>query len=293
METTGATDMPTGECIDQCEAAAASGGGTLHADQGGGRCAHPTDTRLCVKTVVCGSEWLERNHRTIRLDEDSFLIESGSASTSHAGRSEARPLALHFTPSQVDRALHGAALPVFRDHVRLKAGRIGAHLRTIETALQFGGAAPGWLDEQIVELLQGLVSAEQELDEAAQRINCVKAATRQELMRRLLLATDFIHGHYELPLQLDDIAKAARLSRFHLVRLFRQVLGVTPHAYLLDRRLSVARRLLRTCDSDLNSIAMHSGFGNRWSLFRKLQAQHGTGGRALRDARQQTGRASA
>lgn len=112
-----------------------------------------------------------------------------------------------------------------------------------------------------------------------------------------MLATDFIHSHYELPLQLDDMAQAARLSRFHLTRLFRQVLGVTPHAFLLNKRLSVARRLLTNCDSDLNRIAIDSGFGNRWSLFRSLQAQHGVGGQALREARgapqTRTGRACA
>ena len=232
-----------------------------------------------------GTERLRRQHRTIRLDEDSYLIQNGLESDAGPGDCERRLRTWLFTAAQIDRVLNGAALPVFREHVRLKTGGVGARLRAIEVAVQAGNAVPGWLDEQFVLLLQSLLRAEGELDECARRINCVKAVTRQELLRRVLLATDFINSHYELPLRLEDIAQAALLSRFHLVRLFRQVLGVTPHAYLLDRRLSAARRLLTHCDSDLNQIAIHSGFGNRWSLFRRLQAQHGAGGQALRETR--------
>ncbi len=253
---------------------------------GGARCrhAHAADKRLCIKTVLRGTERLQRPHRTIRLDEDSYVVENGWDVTARRGRAEGRTVALVFTSSQIDRALNGAALPVFHEHLRLKAGDVGTRLRAIEDAVQTGNLSPAALDEQVVLMLRSLLHAEQELDAYAQRIQCVKSATRQELLRRLLLATDFIQSHYELPVQLDDIAQAASLSRFHLVRLFRQVLGVTPHAYLLNKRLSVAGRLLINCDSNLNQIAIHSGFGNRWSLFRSLQAQHGAGGQALRDA---------
>lgn len=273
------------ECIDGSLVAAESQGEYPCSGGADGRATRAMDKRLCIRTVLCGTERLEHAHRTIRLDEDSYLIQNSLESIVGPGRSEDRLVALVFTPSQIARALGAGELPVFREHVRLKVDQVGTHLRSIEGAVQAGNAMPAWLDEQFVVLLISLLRAEQELDERAFRINCVKAVTRQELLRRLLLATDFIHSHYEQPLQLEAIAQAARLSRFHLVRLFRQVLGVTPHAFLLNKRLSVARRLLTKCDGDLNHIALHSGFGNRWSLFRRLQAQHGVGGQALRDAR--------
>lgn len=276
--------MPILECINRSLVAAELRGGYPCSGGVMVRAAHAMDKRLCIRTVLCGTERLQHHHRAVRLDEDSYLIQNSLESTVSPGRSEDRLLALVFTPSQIVRALGAGGLPVFREHVRLKVDQVGTQLRVIEGALQAGNAAPAWLDEQFVVLLKCLLRAEEELDERALRINCVKVVTRQELLRRLLLATDFIHSHYEQPLQLEEIAQAARLSRFHLVRLFRQVLGVTPHAFLLNKRLSVARRLLTNCDSDLNQIAIHAGFGNRWSLFRRLQAQHGVGGQALRDA---------
>ena len=121
-----------------------------------------------------------------------------------------------------------------------------------------------------------------ELQRRSLRIASVKAATRHELLRRVLLAADFIWSNYEQAITLDDIAGAARLSRFHLVRLFRQVHGVTPHGYLIAKRLAVAERMLAGTQLDLNDIALRAGFGTRWSLFRHLRRRRGAGGDALR-----------
>jgi AraC-like DNA-binding protein len=251
----------------------------------GAGAARPVAQRLCLRTVLAGRETLQREHRSLRIDADHYIIQNGLAEAPRQGNAEGRPLVLVFSAAQIERALAGTELPLFHEHLRQKDDPVGAQLGTLEAALQEGGSAdPQWLDAQFVALLQSMLRAEQDLERTAQRIDCVKPATRQELLRRVLLATDFILSHYELPLQLEDIAQAARLSRFHLLRLFRQVLGVTPHAYLLQQRLRAARRLLARREGDLSQIALNSGFGNRWSLFRRLQAEHGAGGQALRGA---------
>ncbi len=258
------------------EAARASLSATSRAPQAGRR----RDPWVCIRTVLRGARVERYEHRTIRLDADSFLVHNcpDAAPISPWDRG----WAYVFTPAQIARALNGAPLPLFREHLRIKHSLLGAQLRALERATLAGRPNPESLDGQAVELLKSLLRSEEELDRLAHRIDCVKPATRLELLRRVLLATDFIHSHYEQPIRLDDIAQAALLSRFHLARLFGRVLGVTPHEFLQNRRLSVARRLLAECAGDLNQIAVASGFGNRWSMFRRLQAEHGSGGRALR-----------
>lgn len=63
-------------------------------------------------------------------------------------------------------------------------------------------------------------------------------------LRRLLRARDRIHAAYAEPLPLDALAREARLSRFHFVRLFKRAFGDSPHAYLTQVRLEEAKRLL-------------------------------------------------
>ena len=50
--------------------------------------------------------------------------------------------------------------------------------------------------------------------------------------------------YYGEKIELDKIAASAFMSRFHFIRMFQQVYGVTPRHYLRDVRLSRARKLL-------------------------------------------------
>ncbi len=66
----------------------------------------------------------------------------------------------------------------------------------------------------------------------------------------------------ELPkrLTLQTLAEDAGLPLLRFLRLFTQVVGTTPHAYISERRLHRARQLLRTSDSSLASVALDCGF---------------------------------
>ena len=51
--------------------------------------------------------------------------------------------------------------------------------------------------------------------------------------------------YHQERIELNDIAKAAFMSRFHYVRVFKQLYGVTPRNYLRDLRISKAKQLLK------------------------------------------------
>jgi AraC-like DNA-binding protein len=97
-----------------------------------------------------------------------------------------------------------------------------------------------------------------------------------------MLAADFIHSNYTRPIVLDDIAAAARLSKYYLVRLFSEVHGLAPHGYLLRKRVGAAQRLLTRSAMDVNEVAEATGLGTRWSLYRQLRKQLGVNAQGLR-----------
>ncbi|PSW06374.1 AraC family transcriptional regulator [Photobacterium rosenbergii] len=55
----------------------------------------------------------------------------------------------------------------------------------------------------------------------------------------------FMEKHHSERVELNDLAEAAFMSRFHYVRIFKQMYGVTPRNYLRDMRISKAKALLR------------------------------------------------
>jgi AraC family transcriptional regulator len=64
-------------------------------------------------------------------------------------------------------------------------------------------------------------------------------------------------------LSLDELAGAAGVSRYHFLRLFKNSLGVTPHRFVLDRRVAAARQLLETTRLPLAEIAAATGFASQ------------------------------
>jgi transcriptional regulator GlxA family with amidase domain len=77
--------------------------------------------------------------------------------------------------------------------------------------------------------------------------------------RHLLRAKDLADARYFEPLGVDDLARAAGLSRAHFSREFRQAFGESPHAYLLTRRLERAAALLRMTDRSVADICFSVG----------------------------------
>jgi transcriptional regulator GlxA family with amidase domain len=77
--------------------------------------------------------------------------------------------------------------------------------------------------------------------------------------RHLLRARDLADARFAEPLDVDDLARAAGLSRAHFSREFRRAFGESPHAYLLTRRLERAAALLRTTDHPVAEICLAVG----------------------------------
>jgi AraC-like DNA-binding protein len=77
--------------------------------------------------------------------------------------------------------------------------------------------------------------------------------------RHLLRAKDLADARYFDPLEVDDLASRAGLSRAHFSREFRRAFGESPHAYLLTRRLERAAALLRMTDRSIADICFSVG----------------------------------
>jgi AraC-like DNA-binding protein len=93
--------------------------------------------------------------------------------------------------------------------------------------------------------------------------------------RHLLRARDLADARYFEPLAVDDLAAAAGLSRAHFSREFRRAFGVSPHAYLLTRRLERAAALLRTTDRSVAEICLDVGLQGVGSFTTSFKRTYG------------------
>ena len=100
--------------------------------------------------------------------------------------------------------------------------------------------------------------------------------------RHLLRAKDLADGRYFEPLDVDDLARAAGLSRAHFSREFRRAFGESPHAYLLTRRLERAAALLRTTDRSVADVCLSVGLTSIGSFTTSFTRTYGVSPTAYR-----------
>ena len=100
--------------------------------------------------------------------------------------------------------------------------------------------------------------------------------------RHLLRAKDLADARYFEPLDVDDLAGAAGLSRAHFSREFRRAFGESPHGYLLTRRLERAAALLRDTDRPVIDICFAVGLRSLGSFTTSFTRTYGRSPTAYR-----------
>jgi len=93
--------------------------------------------------------------------------------------------------------------------------------------------------------------------------------------KRLKRVTDYIDAHLANELSLAVLAAEACLSPFHFSRLFSDATGVSPHRYVIDRRVEAAKADLALDRSTLVEIALDLGFGSQDNFSRVFRKKTG------------------
>jgi AraC family transcriptional regulator len=96
--------------------------------------------------------------------------------------------------------------------------------------------------------------------------------------RAVSAAVRFIREHYAEQISLADIAAAAGMSPFHLTRVFKKTMGMSPHQYLVEVRVHSARALVSAGGEhpSLAEVAAAVGFADQSHLTRQFKRILGT-----------------
>jgi AraC-like DNA-binding protein len=139
---------------------------------------------------------------------------------------------------------------LFASFIRMHAG-----MRTQRLELEHEEELAGWLRAAIAR-------------SPAVRIARPERSPRDD--RALRHALDYLGDRYAENIRLDELAAAAGLGKFRLVRLFREQMGMPPHSLLIAHRIRVARRLLESGKS-ITSAATATGFTDQSHFHRHFR----------------------
>lgn len=208
---------------------------------------------VVISAVTRGSFRYRSTRGTVTLMPGSLLL--GNAGDAYECRYEDggdRVISFGYAPDYFARV--AGARSSFRTHRIAPTPAAIALVAAIEA--QASGADAGQLEELALRVAGDVLCA---LGEGSQR------APRRPSVRdenRIIQALRVIEAHTSEPLSVLSLAGAACMSPYHFLRVFRAVVGVTPHQYVMRTRLRRAAVALATTDAPITAIAFAHGFGD-------------------------------
>jgi AraC family transcriptional regulator len=103
----------------------------------------------------------------------------------------------------------------------------------------------------------------------------IRAARGGLSPRRLRQVSEFIEENLAKDIGLDSLAQIVGYSQGHFCRAFRESMGISPHQYIIQRRVELAKRLLLGAGSTIADVALTCGFGSQSQLTKHFHATVG------------------
>ncbi|MEU0034797.1 AraC family transcriptional regulator [Streptomyces sp. NPDC006333] len=268
----------------------------------------PRPDRLKITAVVKGSMWVavEGMPDAIRLERGDVAVFDGSRAFVVASDPTPAPVdatrLFADTPGPMIRYGGGEDVVFIGGHVEL--GRAGEELllHALPPLLHVRAAAEEapvlrWLLDQLLgELTAGRAGADFAADQLAQLMfvqvlrayladaDALPAGRLRALADECISpALRLMHADPARPWQLEELARAAAMSRTSFAQRFRTVAGVPPLTYLLDWRMSLARRALRDGETSVSALAQKVGYTSESAFSNAFKRTTGVAPRRYRD----------
>ena len=126
----------------------------------------------------------------------------------------------------------------------------------------------------LAEILQNSLILDYREKARGFNISVAKRSTREELLKRMFRAKDWIYSNYsDSDLSVKALAELVSMSPFHFLRVFKRVYGLSPYQYLKRIRLERAKYLIRQTDMPVNQIAYAVGLKEAAAIYPLLKRE--------------------
>jgi AraC-like DNA-binding protein len=244
---------------------------------------------LSIKSVTQGTVAWQVGGRRLKVDPDSFLVlhQGEPYSMNIESRTLVSTMCVFFEPGFVE-SVHAAMGS--RDLEPAAASRpdFGALHRRDERILprlQTIAARGEVAEEEYLALAEDLALLDRDLARRMRLMPARRSATRDELLRRVRRAQEYLHAHPGTSVTLAELARQACLSPYHFHRAFTAAFGRTPQQYRTGLRLARARRLLESTGLTVTEICGAVGFESAASFSLLFRRSFGVPPRAVRKIR--------
>ncbi|WP_320008158.1 AraC family transcriptional regulator [Maridesulfovibrio sp.] len=117
----------------------------------------------------------------------------------------------------------------------------------------------------ISELIMNIINSSAETDDKLRTPKNHRAVNR---------AIEMMHDNFEVPLKLDEICAEIAMSKFHFIRQFKAIKGLSPYQFFLGRRIEQAKKYLDD-GKELYAVMLECGFYDLSHFNRQFKSVYG------------------
>jgi AraC-like DNA-binding protein len=214
--------------------------------------------QFAIAAVIEGSFTYRGDTGRAVLHRGSFLVGNAAVcyECGHDHSTGDRCIAFHFAPAyfaEVAASIAGSSRFRFPAPMLPATAQLLPWLARIEARAALADRLA--IEQAVPRLMEAVIGA---VSAASPRP--VRASARDE--RRISDVLRYIELHAADTLDLDTLAGVAIMSKYHFLRVFRQIVGMTPYQFLLGVRIRRAAVRLTTSSAPVAMIAFETGFGD-------------------------------
>lgn len=245
---------------------------------------------LSIKCAFGGTEMYKISDRYYAVTDDAYFVcnEGQYYSSFIAAKKPVESFTINFTGTFVDQVkgsfypdakliddpgFTGGGSCEFIEKLYCHSSGVSNSITRLRHLAKNFGENKGMIVEIYYLLLQNLMLSQQHVLNEVKHVKAVKQSTQNELYKRLHYAKDYIESCYADDITLEKLAQISCLNSAYLLRSFKRYFGQTPYQYLINKRMSVAARLLTTTAMPVFEICFETGYTDVSSfcrLFKKF-----------------------
>lgn len=256
---------------------------------------------FAIKYVAEGHERYFINGETYDVKGGSYLLLKGEmdAQVEIESRKNVKGICINIATNVVEQVVASLCRPdtpdpdidlsaffcteaFFENQYLAQSNELGKRINRINQAIQQQQFLSQDINQELFfDFAEKLVVDQTKVYRQLQSVKAVKGNTRRDIYRRLTRGKEFIDVNYHESISIDDITRAASMSEFHFFRMFKTVFGISPHQYMLKKRLEKAQFLLAAGQS-VSNTAFECGFSDIFSFSKSYKRHYGKPPSAVR-----------
>ncbi len=252
-------------------------------------CFYPAHwTTLSIKCAFNGSEYYVRDKYRLRVDDSRFMVMNfGEVYESYIDSdTEVESFTIFFSPDFVkktigclitsdDRLLDNYSNSKtvydtinFHEKLHCYNNKLSQWLLDLKNSVNYG-AGTALVNEKLSFMLEELLLSHRDMQREINSLPKAKLSTKIEIYKRLTIAKDIMDSNFSEKISLNELARNVCMNEYHFLREFKKYFRLTPHKYIMERRIEEAKSLLENTGKSITEIALSVGF-EYLSSFTKL-----------------------